>query len=112
MIKVATIISILACVYASPASCHDYWQDGTPVPPFVKGHCCGVADIHRYTADEVTQDANGDWHIPGYPKPIPDNGDNVYASGDGYYYAFFSQDSEGPTTSYGMVWCFFKPLSG
>jgi hypothetical protein len=38
---------------AAPASAHDYWADGKPIPNWVKASCCGAADAHHLWPDQV-----------------------------------------------------------
>lgn len=95
----------ISLFWGTPASAHDQWADGNPLPPWVKSDCCGKADVHRYTADQVTEDDNG-YHFPDYPDAIP--AQRALPSQDQYYYVFFARL---PNGMYSSVYCMFAPLT-
>ena len=90
-------------VLASPASAHDVWADGEPVPSWVKSTCCGKADAHHLKPEQVHVTALG-YKVEGYPEPIPFS--RAMPSQDGEYWAFWSIESDGSPS---MIWCFFAP---
>ena len=87
------------------------------IPPWIKAACCGAQDAHRLRADQVYQDAKGDWHVEGYAAPIPN--DQAHASQDAYYWAFYRDDyvCNGGTCiqprtaqTQSGIYCFFVPM--
>ena len=66
--------AILACIFSigliNQAFSHRAWDDGTPVEGWIKEACCGVADLHWFTPDQVKQDSRC-WYVD---PPFPDNG--------------------------------------
>lgn len=98
-------LALALLVYASPAAGHDAWMDGSPVPGWVKSECCGVADAHRLAPSQINRNADGDYVIDIYPKPIPAK--EALPSQDGNYWAFFSGSAPNVTPLH----CFFAPMS-
>ncbi|SDR43904.1 hypothetical protein SAMN05519103_03122 [Rhizobiales bacterium GAS113] len=70
--NLAARLLILAVVLAvaRQAQAHDQWGDGAPVPPWVKGSCCGLEDVHHRTASQIHAMADG-WHVDGLRTIIP-----------------------------------------
>lgn len=93
-----------------PAKAHDFWADGSIVPSWVKGQCCGVSDVHHLRPDQVHRNDNGDWTIEGFGQPVPNS--RALPSQDGDYWAFYSDAA--CTSGYcgaPVMRCFFVPLS-
>ena len=64
------LIAILGALATFPACAHDQWTNGAPIPDWVKDLCCGPADAHHLTSDQVHRD--GDYYrVDGYLRPIP-----------------------------------------
>lgn len=85
------------------AHAHDRWADGSPVPDWVKGYCCGPADVHHYHYDEIKITPKG-FVLPDYPDPIPIG--KELPSQDGDYWAFFVTYADGSKSA---IYCFFAP---
>ncbi len=94
---------LVAWLALRPAMAHDRWADGSPVPAWVKGYCCGPADVHHYRYDEVKITPDG-FVLPDYRKVIPIA--KALPSEDGDYWAFFVTYSTGEQSE---IYCFFAP---
>jgi hypothetical protein len=103
----------LTYVLTSPATAHDYWPNGKPVPDWVKSSCCGKADAHRLRPDQVHQDKTGTYFFTG----LDDDGKPIYKGTvplakvlpspdpQGSYWIFYACNA--PTCN---VFCFFAPM--
>lgn len=100
------LIGGISALFTATAFAHDTWQNGDPVPPWVKASCCGPEDVHHLTEDQVHLRDDG-YHIDGYPDVIPTNA--AIPSPDGSYWAFYKQFDSG---IFSKVYCFFVPFSG
>lgn len=98
--------AVAALCFARPASPHDVWADGEPVPVWVKKACCGPDDVHHPRPDQVHLTASG-WRVDGYPDLIP-TGDAL-PSPDGEYWIFYRSF---PNGQFSHVYCFFAPFQG
>jgi len=106
-------ISALACrgaiglaasvLFVGAACAHDVWNNGSPVPDWVKKMCCGPYEAHSLRGDQVKQTARG-YQIDGWPEVIPYN--KALPSPDGAYWAFYDNPDDGNTMN-----CFFAPMS-
>ena len=98
-------LALAACLalFPSAAHAHDRWDDGEPVPAWVKTECCGPTDAHHLRPDQVRRNAAGDYVLDIYPDPIP--AQIALPSQDGDYWLFFYNDYG----FYGSVRCFFVP---
>ena len=104
--RTAISIILLGTALALPvtaAYAHDVWNNGKPVPAWVKTECCGPKDAHRLRPDQVRRSAAGDYVVDIYPDPIPAR--RALPSQDGDYWLFFYNDYG----FYGTVRCFFVP---
>ena len=101
---------ILVIVGTSSSQAHQTWGNGLPVPEWVSKSCCGPADAHRLTPDQVRRVEHG-YMIQGYPRIIYDA--QVLPSEDGEYWAFYSafKDADG-VDAFTSVYCFFVPSAG
>lgn len=99
------IVSLASALLCAPASAHDFWANGEPVPPWVKAQCCGPQDVHRLRAGAVHIMADG-YHIDGLTTVIPTS--RALPSVDGNYWAFWNPVSE-PSP---VIYCFFAPQNG
>lgn len=90
-------------LFPSAAHAHDRWDNGEPVPAWVKTECCGPKDAHHLRPDQVRRNAPGDYVVDIYPVPIPAH--IALPSQDGDYWLFFYNDFG----VYGSVRCFFVP---
>ena len=92
-------------VWSGGAQAHDQWQDGSPVPAWVKAVCCGPDDIHHFTSDQI--------HVRGRVYEVPGYGDyetaNATPSPDGDFWAFFKLFPDG---THSTMYCFFAPFGG
>ena len=95
----------LAVAFASPATPHDFWTNGDPVPPWVKSACCGPEDVHHLRPGAVHIAPDG-YHIDGLKRVVPLN--RVLPSPDGQYWGFWNPLLEPDPT----IYCFFAPLNG
>lgn len=91
---------------ATRSHAHDSWDNGEPVPVWVKDACCGKADAHHLTADQVHV-VDGGYLVDGYPGIIPER--SALPSPDGSYWIFYAIHADG---TFSPVYCFFSPLNG
>lgn len=97
-------LAILALLAASPASAHDFWSNGEPVPAWIKAQCCGPEDVHHLRAGAVHVQADG-YHIES-PNAVPVA--RALPSADGEYWGFWIPSTEPEP----VIFCFFAPLNG
>ena len=89
----------------APASAHDYWADGKPIPNWVKASCCGPADAHHLRPDQVHRVSDDYYEVDGYHHRVPVS--QALPSQDGDYWIFYRDDrSDGQSGMY----CFFVPM--
>jgi hypothetical protein len=100
--RLATL-AISAALLIEPATAHDFWSNGDPVPEWVKSQCCGVADVHHIhdSAVHIMQDG---YHIDGIETVVPI--DKALPSPDGQIWGFWSNYA-GPKPN---IYCFFYPI--
>jgi hypothetical protein len=84
------------------ADAHDRWDNGEPVPEWVKTVCCGPKDAHRLRPEQVRRNAAGDYLVDLYPDPIPAR--FALPSQDGDYWLFLAH-----VGFLGVLRCFFVP---
>ncbi len=89
----------------SLASAHDQWADGSAVPSWVKASCCGPAEAHHLTPDQVHRVSDDAYRIDGVDALIPVS--RALPSQDGEYWAFYADGIKPAPT----VHCLFIPLS-
>ena len=106
------------------ATAHDYWDGKNcgpgkqnsvecKVPDWVKSTCCGPADAHHLTPDQVID--HGDYYtierVDGFPndQKIPEK--VALPSEDGDYWIFFSPYSYAGSVAR-TVYCLFVPFAG
>ena len=103
-------VSMGACAMAAwlcpRALAHDQWADGGPVPAWVKEQCCGLADAHHLTPEQVHVTSDG-FRIDGYTRAIRE--DRLLPSPDGSWWVFYRTYDDG---SQSAVYCFFGPPNG
>jgi hypothetical protein len=92
-------------LFVTPASAHDFWSNGDPVPPWVKAQCCGPRDVHHLRSGAVHIEQDG-YHIDGIKTIIPIG--RALPSMDGEYWAFWNPVGEPEP----VIFCFFAPLNG
>ncbi len=95
----------LILLLATPASAHDFWSNGEPVPPWVKSACCGPEDVHHLKPSAVHLMPDG-YHIDGIDVVVPEA--RALPSPDGGYWAFWNPAYE-PTP---LIYCLFVPFKG
>jgi hypothetical protein len=103
ILRLAAAAILLYCV---PASAHDVWANGTPVPAWIKRACCGPADAHHLQPDQVHRVADAYYLVDGYFRPIPIS--DALPSEDGEYWIFYKSNKSGSQTG---VFCFFVPMN-
>ena len=103
--NVRPLILAAALIAASPAMPHDFWQNGEPVPAYVKSACCGPADAHHIKPDAVHIMADG-VHIDGITTVVPVG--RVLPSPDGEAWGFWSVSAEPDP----VIFCLFLPPNG
>jgi hypothetical protein len=81
-----TALAIALALFRT-AQAHDHWDNGDPVPAWVKTECCGPKDVHHLRPDQVRRNAAGDYVVDIYPDPIPAR--RALPSQDGDYWLFF-----------------------
>ena len=97
------LIAFLA--FATPASAHDFWSNGEPVPVWVKSACCGPQDVHHLKMSAVHVMPDG-LHIDGINTVVPV--ERILPSADGDAWAFWNPTLE-PNP---IIYCMFYPLAG
>jgi hypothetical protein len=98
------VASVLALgLMSSSAQAHTTWANGDPIPLWITSACCGFADAHMLTPDEVSLQDDG-WHINGINTVIPR--DKVLPSQDGQIWGFWNP-ALGPDVP---IYCFFAPM--
>jgi hypothetical protein len=108
------LIAILGALAAVPACAHDQWTNGAPIPDWVKASCCGPADAHHLTSDQVHRYADY-YRVDGYHRPIPIA--LALPSQDGDYWIFYRDKDGAPGVNGGGsdgqsgVYCFFVPMA-
>ena len=104
-------VALLAALSLLPgfAEAHNVWANGKAVPDWVKGACCGPADVHRLTMSNVhTAPWNEDYLIvDGYREPIRKA--TALPSEDGFVWIFYKDDVNTPSGQ-SVVYCFFVPM--
>lgn len=114
-------------ILCSAAFAHDQWVDGSAIPAWVKSSCCGPADAHHLTPEQVHD--MGDYYIvDGYNEPIRKTYANgkpntsILPSQDGDYWIFYSESAAHwsggmygskpyyENASQSGVYCFFVPM--
>ena len=90
--------------WAAPAIAHDTWQNGDPVPAWVKGYCCGKADAKHLRPDQVHQTEHG-YVVDGNNTVVPFN--LALPSEDGSYWAFWREYPDGTKST---IFCLFVPM--
>lgn len=100
------VVALAALLAATPGSAHDQWADGSAIPSWVKASCCGPADAHHLTPDQVHRVNDEYYEVDGYGKQIPVA--QALPSQDGDYWIFY-RDVGGGIQS--PVYCFFVPMN-
>lgn len=102
---VLALLILLVASAINQAQAHDQWADGKPIPDWVKASCCGPADAHHLTPEQVTRD--GDYyHVAGYSRLIPAG--QALPSQDGDYWIFYRDNGAAGQSG---VYCFFVPMA-
>jgi hypothetical protein len=104
---------------------HNEWANGGKIPDWVKTSCCGPADAHHLTPDQV-HDMGDYYHIDGMTNDIPKSfrgipNNAILPSQDGDYWVFYKDTAEHdnynqyngskyhePASE--SVYCFFLPM--
>jgi len=86
------LVIAFSLVHAHLAHAHDVWVNGTPVPSWIKAACCGPADAHHLTPDQVHR-SDDYYQVDGYHVPIPAK--FALPSQDGDYWIFYRQGKDG-----------------
>lgn len=100
------LIAVVLFSSIAPASSHQQWANGDPVPAWVREACCGVSDAHHMRADQVHV-VQGGYRIDGYRQIVPEA--KMEPSPDGEYWIFYRDLPSGDQSS---VYCLFGPLRG
>ena len=87
------------------AEAHDRWENGDPVPQWVRSACCGPNDVHHIPNEDIRIMADG-YHINGLTTVIPFR--SVLSSPDNTYWGFWRPIEE-PAP---YIFCFFAPPQG
>jgi hypothetical protein len=102
MCRSITALAVALALFRT-AHAQDRWNNGEPVPAWVKTVCCGPNDVRHLRPEQVRRNAAGDYEVDIYPFPIPAR--MALPSQDGEYWLFFYKDYGLD----GMVRCFFVP---
>jgi hypothetical protein len=98
---------VAAILFIMPASAHDAWKNGQPIPDWVKASCCGPADAHHLRPDQVHRISADYYMVDGYSRRIPVG--QALPSQDGDYWIFY-RDSIDDQGNQSGVYCFFVPM--
>ena len=98
------LVIAFSLVHVHLAHAHDVWVNATPVPAWIKAACCGPADAHHLTPDQVHR-SDDYYQVDGYHVPIPAK--FALPSQDGDYWIFYRQGNDGFQSG---VYCFFVPM--
>jgi hypothetical protein len=96
--------AVIACLLLAPsAQAHDQWANGDPIPAWVKAECCGPADAHQLSPDDVSLQDDG-WHFRQVDTVVPRGKELL--SQDGAIWAFWNPalGRDAP------IYCFFAPM--
>ena len=120
LLRIAFFAAAVWYVLLAPAIAHTTWVNGKPVPDWVRHQCCGLADVHHLTADQV-HPVEGGYLVDGFnpeayngiasasdwtfTKVIPAS--HILPSQDGDWWAFYRENGDGTT---GPMYCFFGPM--
>lgn len=96
---------LAATLIATPAMAHTFWDNGEPVPSWVREACCGPRDVHHLKPGTVHIMADG-VHIDGINTIVPI--DRALPSPDGTAWAFWSPTLEPDP----IIFCLFIPFNG
>ena len=108
------LIAILSALATVPAGAHDQWINGGSIPDWVKSSCCGPADAHHLTSDQVHRYPDY-YRVDGFLRPIPIS--VALPSQDGEYWIFYRDKDGAPGVNGGGsggqsgVYCFFVPMA-
>lgn len=105
--KKALVPILFSMCLALPAAAHERWDNGKPIPDWVKTQCCGVADAHQINDAAIHERADG-VYIDGYSYVIPY--DKVMPSPDGTTWLFYRIDTK--TGDPNPPICFFHGING
>lgn len=103
--KVILSTTISLVLMTTVVSAHDFWENGDPVPAWVKSWCCGVSDIHHIKPGAIHIMDDG-YHIDGIHTVVPFN--KALPSPDGTYWGFWNPTMEPDP----VIYCFFTPVNG
>jgi len=108
LMRRVALLAILS-IFSNPAHAHNYWANGKKVPDWVKGACCGPADVHKLTMSNVhSAPWNEDYLIvDGYKEPIRKA--TALPSEDGFVWIFYKDDVNTPSGQ-SAVYCLFVPM--
>jgi hypothetical protein len=108
IMKRLALLALLS-LFPNLAQAHNYWANGEKVPDWVKGACCGPADVHKLTMSNVhTAPWNEDYLIvDGYNEPIRKA--TALPSEDGFVWIFYKDDVNTPGGQ-SRVYCLFVPM--
>jgi hypothetical protein len=102
---IAAAFLIASYGFLGPASGHDRWDNGDPVPSWVKTRCCGKSDVHHIPNEAIRIMADG-YHIEGINTVVPFS--QALPSPDATYWGFWAPLGE-PNPA---IFCFFAPPNG
>ena len=104
MVFSPSLIGMLSVILlaGTGAKAHDFWNNGLPVPEWVKRACCGPFEAHNLRDKDVKLTPQG-YIIIGWPEVIPYA--KALPSPDGTYWAFYDNVDDGNT-----MHCFFAPV--
>ena len=71
MIRSILALAASLAAFLTAAHAHDHWDNGEPVPAWVKTVCCGPNEVHHLRPEQVRRNAIGDYVVDIYPFPIP-----------------------------------------
>jgi hypothetical protein len=69
MIRSILALAASLAPFLTAAHAHDRWDNGEPVPPWVKTVCCGPNEVHHLRPEQVRRNAIGDYVVDIYPFP-------------------------------------------
>ena len=103
------LVLALASLWSMPAVAHNLGCDGKAVPATIRSSCCGVADVHWLSPDDISQDEAGDWHVNLGWRQIVIANKKAEPSPDGCYWIFYPQGAQASGNE-PMIYCFLIPM--
>ncbi len=103
------LLALELVAMAGVAQAHMVGCDGKEVPASIKSSCCGKADVHWLSPEDVSQDGEGDWHVDLGWRQVRVAGKKAEPSPDGCYWIFYPENAKARGTE-PPIFCFLIPM--